>query len=172
MNCIKSVSTKQPVFKLTAVASHDRNKFLAGEKMPDHGAIEMRNEFSPEIVYTLDPNGNFTFLNPAGERLWGYSCEEIRRMNIAEVLTPEFAGCFREGLTKGASEPFGLVYEIQIVTKDQRRLTLETSAHVEVRDERVVEIQGIAVLIATGCGRGIRCLDPNFEFGSLSEKRA
>ncbi|HKP39076.1 MAG TPA: PAS domain-containing protein [Pyrinomonadaceae bacterium] len=130
--------------------------------------IEVIHERSPEIAYTLDLDGNFKFLNAAGESLWGYSCEEICRMNMAEILAPEFASCIHHDPSFYSAEPFGLVYEIEILTKDRRRLRLETSAHLEIREQNTVEIQGIAVLIAEGTHRRIRCVDSQFEFGPLS----
>ena len=140
--------------------------------MPHHRASETWNDLrSREIVYTLDLEGNFTFLNQVGEQLWGYSCEEIRRMNIAQIVAPEFADHIREELRTLAAEPFGLVYEIEILTKDGRRLALENSAQIAVRNESGVEIQGIAVPVYCLQGCEARCLDPKFEFGYLSQKR-
>ena len=44
-----------------------------------------------KIVYTLDLNGNFKFVNEAGERVTGYSCEEACAMNITQLVAPELA---------------------------------------------------------------------------------
>jgi PAS domain S-box-containing protein len=134
--------------------------------MPLHRASEKWSDLrSREIVYTLDLDGNFTFLNKVGEQLWGYTCEEIRRMNIAQIVAPEFARQIRDELSTLAAEPFGLVYEIEVLTRDGRRLALETSAHLAFRNEKGGEIQGIAVPIHNAPERPIRCLDSKFEFG-------
>ena len=140
--------------------------------MPHQRANETWNDLrSREIVYTLDLEGNFTFLNRVGEQLWGYSCVEIRRMNIAQIVAPEFAGHIREELSTLGAEPFGLVHEIEILTKDGRRLALENSARIAVRKESGVEIHGIAVPVYCLRGREVRCLHPRFEFGYLSQKQ-
>jgi len=125
-----------------------------------------------EIVYTLDLDGNFTCLNQAGERCSGYSCDEVRRMNIAEVVAPELADYVRQQVTQTLRAWFGAVYEIEIITKDHRRVALETSTHMVWRDGRPIEIRGIAVApIARSKERDeeerVRCLDSEFIFGTL-----
>ncbi len=124
-----------------------------------------------EIVYTLDLAGNFTFLNEVGERFSGYSCEEACRMNITQVVAPELAVYIRQQITRTVREWFGAVYEIEIITKDQRRVALETSTHVVLRDGQPIEIQGIALAPIARNRRlpdePVRCLDREFMFGTL-----
>ena len=124
-----------------------------------------------EIVYTLDLAGNFTFLNEVGERFSGYSCDEACRMNITQVVAPELADYVRHQITRTVREWFGAVYEIEIITKDHRRVALETSTHVVLRDGQPIEIQGIAVTPIARTrplpNERVRCLDREFMFGTL-----
>ena len=125
-----------------------------------------------EIIYTLDLAGNFTFLNEVGERFSGYSCDEACRMNITQVVAPELAEYVRQQITRTVREWFGAVYEIEIITKDHRRVALETSTHVVWRDGEPIEIQGIA-LAPIARTRAlpdelVRCLDREFRFGTLT----
>ena len=124
-----------------------------------------------EIVYTLDLAGNFTFLNEVGERFSGYSCDEACRMNITQVVAPELADYVRHQITRTVREWFGAVYEIEIITKDHRRVALETSTHVVLRDGQPIEIQGIAVTPIARTrplpNERVRCLDGEFMFGTL-----
>ena len=124
-----------------------------------------------EIVYTLDLAGNFTFLNEVGERFSGYSCDEVCRMNITQVVAPELAEYVRQQITRTVREWFGAVYEIEIITKDRRRVALETSTHVVLRDGQPIEIQGIALAPIAQASRlpdeRVRCLDREFMFGAL-----
>lgn len=119
-----------------------------------------------DVIYTLDLDGNLTFLNEAGELISGYSCEEARRMNITEVVAPEFAAFIGEQIKRHTEEPFGAVYEIDIIAKNGRRVALEFSTHVVVRDGKPIEIQGIAVhsAVRNEClpPQKVRCLDSNF----------
>ena len=124
-----------------------------------------------EIVYTLDLAGNFTFLNEVGERFSGYSCDEVCRMNITQVVAPELAEYVRQQITRTVREWFGAVYEIEIITKDHRRVALETSTHVVLRDGQPIEIQGIALAPIAQArqlpDKWVRCLDEEFMFGTL-----
>src|SRR3982750_3581805 len=121
-----------------------------------------------EIVYTLDLAGNFTFLNAEGERLSGYSCDEAKRLHITEVVAPEFAACVQMQLRQMITQPIGAVYEIEIITKDRRRIPLETSIHLLVRDGQPVAIHGIALPpVGTLANARTRCLDENFAFGAF-----
>jgi len=128
---------------------------------------ELRDE---KIVFQLDLDGNFTFLNSVGERILGYSCEEVCRMNITEVVAPEFANYVRRQLTRRPRQRFGIVYEIDIVTKQGRRVALETSAHIALGVDKRKCIQGIAICTGSSekaFGGRIRCLDTEFEFGLM-----
>ena len=120
-----------------------------------------------EIVFTLDLAGNFKFVNAAGERLSGYSCEEARRLNVADVVVPELTDYVQQILAT-IGRRFGGVYEIEIITKDRRRLVLETSAHLVNRNGRPIEIHGIALSPMnprrSSGNVSPRCLDARFSF--------
>ena len=57
-------------------------------------------ENANDIIYTHDLAGNFTSLNRSGETLTGYSREEATRMNIADVLAPEYVAVARQMMAK------------------------------------------------------------------------
>src|SRR3981081_422626 len=86
------------------------------------------------VTYAYDLSGNFTFLSEEGERISGYSRAEACRMNIAEFLDPEIAGHVGEQIIREAREAVGTVYEIDIIAKDGRRIPMEVSTRVVLRD--------------------------------------
>ena len=121
-------------------------------------AIGMR-----QIAYTLDLAGFFTFIDPEGQRLSGYSSEEVARMNVTEIVAPELVEVVRKQIARTIKRRVGVVYQIEIITKDRRRIPLETSMHVVMRDGRPIEIQGIAlppIGILSNARR--RCVDSDF----------
>jgi PAS domain S-box-containing protein len=126
---------------------------------------------SGAIVYSYDLNGNITFLNHEGERLSGYTSEEACRMNIAEVIDPEFAGDIHEQILRDAKERVGTVYEIDVIAKDGRRIPLEVSTRVVLRDGERIEVQGIAVPSVirsqSSFSTGLRCVDEDFCYGNM-----
>jgi PAS domain S-box-containing protein len=128
-------------------------------------------ERARDVTYAYDREGNLTFLNEEGERISGYSCEEARRMNIAELLDPEIAGQLQQELLSSAKESVGSVYEVDIIAKDGRRVPLEVSTRIISREGQPIEIQGIAVPTVIRSQdpklKGPRCLDENFSFESV-----
>jgi len=96
-----------------------------------------------DIIYTHDLAGNFTSLNRSGERLTGYSREEACTMNVADVIAPEYLTLARGMIAHKASENVSTVYEIDIISKDGRRVRLEVSTRLIFRDGKPVGVQGI-----------------------------
>lgn len=97
-----------------------------------------------DIVYAHDIAGNLTFLNHEAELVSGYSCEEAQRMNLAQLVAPEFAADISEQIGHTVRDVLGSVYELDIITKDGRRVALEVSTEVIAREGQPVQIQGIA----------------------------
>src|SRR6185295_6392398 len=79
-------------------------------------------ENANDIIYTHDLAGNFTSLNRSGELLTGYSREEALTMNVANVIAPEYLVLAREMIAHKASENVATVYELDIISKDGRRV--------------------------------------------------
>lgn len=96
------------------------------------------------IEYAHDLSGNLTFLNKAGELITGYSVNEARQMNIAQVVTPEFNQRIEKQVTQLLKRRPGFVFEIDILAKDGKRLALEVSWRLIMHAGRLVEIRGIA----------------------------
>jgi PAS domain S-box-containing protein len=101
-------------------------------------------ENANDIIYTHDLQGNFTSLNRTGERITGYSREEAAKMNVADVIAPEHLNLAREMIAHKASEKVSTVYEIDIITKNRRRVRLEVSTRLIFSDGKPVGVQGIA----------------------------
>ncbi len=101
-------------------------------------------ENANDIIYTHDLEGNFLSLNAAGERITGYAREEVLRMNIRDVLTPEYLELARRMIAvKVAGEP-PRIYKVEIFGKDGSRIALELSTRLVREAGRPTAIQGIA----------------------------
>ncbi|HEY9286345.1 MAG TPA: PAS domain S-box protein [Pyrinomonadaceae bacterium] len=101
-------------------------------------------ENANDIVYTHDLAGNFTSLNKTGERVTGYTREEACAMNIARVVVAEHLPRARQMLAQKAGGAESTRYELEITAKDGRRVPLEISTRLVVRDGVAVGVQGIA----------------------------
>jgi PAS domain S-box-containing protein len=95
-------------------------------------------ENANDLIYTHDLAGNFTSLNRSGEKLTGYSREEALRMNIADVVAPDYLSIARQMMGHKTDTDGSTVYELDIVTKAQRRLRLELSTRLIRRDGQAV----------------------------------
>jgi PAS domain S-box-containing protein len=101
-------------------------------------------ENANDIIYTHDLAGNFTSLNRSGERITGYSREEAAKMNVADVIAPEYLNLAREMIAHKASANVSTVYEIDIISKSGKRVRLEVSTRLILRDGKPIAVQGIA----------------------------
>jgi len=101
-------------------------------------------ENATDIVYILDPEGNFTSVNPAMERLLGYSREEALRLNLAQIVVPEHRELVRRQTTEILAGDVSTTYEMDVMTKDGRRRTLEVGTRLMRGKERSSQVEGIA----------------------------
>ncbi|HEX6099392.1 MAG TPA: PAS domain S-box protein [Thermoanaerobaculia bacterium] len=101
-------------------------------------------ENANDIVFTADLDGIVTSMNLAGERASGYSREELVGTPIHEMVVPEHRERAAEALEKKlrgeASQTF---YEIEMRSKDGRRIPLELSTRLIYRDGKPVGVQGL-----------------------------
>jgi diguanylate cyclase (GGDEF)-like protein/PAS domain S-box-containing protein len=100
-------------------------------------------ENANDLIYTHDLKGNFTSLNRAGEAITGYSRDEALKMNIAEVVAPEFIGSAKQMIAEKLASGTTTAYELEIVAKGGNRVSLELSTRLITVDGVPVGVQGI-----------------------------
>ncbi|MET0752316.1 MAG: PAS domain S-box protein [Pyrinomonadaceae bacterium] len=100
-------------------------------------------ENANDLIYTHDLKGNFTSINRAGEVITGFSREEALRMNISQVVAPEFLESARAMTMRKVSGEAPTAYELEIIAKDGHRVSLELSTRLIMHNERPVGVQGI-----------------------------
>jgi PAS domain S-box-containing protein len=101
-------------------------------------------ENANDIIYTHDLQGNYTSVNKACERIVGYSSEEAVRMNIAQVIAPEYLAEARQLLARKTIEKTPSSYELEIVARDGRRVTIEVNSRLTYEDGKPSGVQGMA----------------------------
>lgn len=112
------------------------------EEKPDYGDLV---EGLGDMVYTLDLNGRFTYINSAGLSLLGLQPHEVLGHHFTEVLTPASARVAREhferGMAGSEATPF---FEVQALRSDGSTVDLEVRAGDLHRHERLIGRQGVA----------------------------
>jgi PAS domain S-box-containing protein len=98
-------------------------------------------ENANDIVYMLDFEGRITSINKAAEIILGYSQEELSGMKITDVLASDSVDLGEQMLTSGHQRTN---YEVDVITKAGRLLTLETSNKLITKGTQAIGIQGIA----------------------------
>jgi PAS domain S-box-containing protein len=102
-------------------------------------------ENANDVVFTTDLAGEFTSVNRAGETLTGYGRHEFSSMNLTAFVAPEHLPIVRRMLErKLTGESEHTRYEIDIVTRDGRRIPMEVHTSLLYQDGRPAGIQGIA----------------------------
>ncbi|MCJ7621178.1 MAG: PAS domain S-box protein, partial [Anaerolineae bacterium] len=102
-------------------------------------------ENANDIVYSHDLDGSFTSVNPAGSRIYAYTTEEILRLNIAEIVDPDYLPLAQRKIRekRGNSEQSG-PYELLTHTKDGKPVWVEVNTRLLHRGGRPVGVHGIA----------------------------
>jgi PAS domain S-box-containing protein len=102
-------------------------------------------ENANDIIYSHDFQGNYLAINKACEKITGYTREEILNgLNMSQVVAPDHMERARRMMEQKLRDPSPTVYEIDIITKDRRRLTLEVSTRISYLDGQPVAVEGIA----------------------------
>ncbi|MBM4159825.1 MAG: PAS domain S-box protein [Ignavibacteria bacterium] len=91
-------------------------------------------KYANDIILLITPEGNILDANDQALRIYGYSLEEILRLNIRDIRAPEALDQLDTQIAEIA-EGGGSVFETVHQRKDGRRIHVETSA-------RVIETSG------------------------------
>ena len=91
-------------------------------------------------VYTSDEEGYFTYVNPAAERITGYSAEELKQMQFFDIVHPDHSDIVRQrGFSRLAGEDEKPTYEFKIISKDNVEKWIEiTNISVTIGNKTVV----------------------------------
>jgi PAS domain S-box-containing protein len=121
------------------------NQILVEEKIKASES-RYRNllENANDIIYSHDLQGKYLSINNAGEKITGYSREDILGgMNMTQIVAPEHLEMAKKMIERKFYNSSPTVYELDIFARDGRRLTLEVSTRLSSSDGQPT-IEGIA----------------------------
>jgi len=107
-------------------------------------------ENANDVIYTTDLGGRFLSVNPAVEKVTGYTRAEIYRMAFTQLLAPEWVEQSRrmmERKLRGEETP--TFYETEIISRTGARVVLEVNTQLIYEEDVPVGVQGIARDITT-----------------------
>ena len=100
-----------------------------------------------DVIFQIDLQGNFIFGNIAAERMTGYPLAESLRMNIWQLVLPEYHPMLKERLQwKIAGEPVTeKSFEFEIRHREGHRIWVELATSAVVNQEgRLTAVQAVA----------------------------
>ena len=101
-------------------------------------------ENANDLIYEHDLKGNYTATNKAGELVTGYSLAESLKLNLKQTVAPEYLEKARDMLRRKLAGETVTAYELEIIAKDGRRIPVEVSSRLVLKDGVPVGVQGIA----------------------------
>ncbi len=101
-------------------------------------------EKSVDVVYTADRDGFFTFVNPVGAKLTGYSVEELTKMRFTELVRDDY----REKTEQFYYNQFDqnlaeTIFSFPLITKSGGERWVEQVVSPLYQDQRIVGFQAI-----------------------------
>jgi PAS domain S-box-containing protein/putative nucleotidyltransferase with HDIG domain len=99
-----------------------------------------------DVVWSMDLEGNFTFVTPSSERIVGYTVEEMLSLNFSQIIAPESYKMAMDLISKRMSvekrEP--MILEMEQVCKDGSKKWCEVTAiFLEDQNNRPTGIIGV-----------------------------
>lgn len=99
-------------------------------------------ENSKDAIYVHDMSGRYISVNRAAEKLSGYRREELIGRHFSSLVTPEYARQVREQLCRKLESSGETTYELELITRDGRRLPVELSSRLIVEHGLPIGVQG------------------------------
>lgn len=101
-------------------------------------------ENAREALYVHDLSGRYTSFNRAAEQLSGYPRDEIIGKHFSNFVAPAHLKYVRENFCKKLDDEGETTYEIDLITKDRRRVPVEVSSRLIYENGKPVGVQGVA----------------------------
>ncbi|MGG1677146.1 PAS domain S-box protein [Neobacillus sp. NRS-1170] len=99
-------------------------------------------EYSPDIVYMLDLNGNITNLNPHFDVITGFKREEMIGKNIGTLLPKKYKRYLNRFISSLVDESKPIMYELEIPHANGNTLTIQATSLPIVINGKITGIIG------------------------------
>lgn len=101
-------------------------------------------ENAKDALYVHDLSGRYTSFNRAAEQLSGFSRDEILGKHFSNFISPAHLRYTRENLCRKLDHKGETTYEVDLVTKDRKRVPIEISSRLIYENGIAIGVQGVA----------------------------
>lgn len=101
-------------------------------------------ENANDVIYVHDLGGNFTSVNQTGEKLFGYTHQEILKLNIKQIVAPEDLQIACDRMAEKLAGKASTNYELTCLRKDGKRISFEVNSRIIYDGNTPLAVQGIA----------------------------
>jgi len=114
------------------------------------GVIESEEKYrylaenAGDIIFVIDTEGNFTFVNERAKEITGYTVDEILSMNMGDLLTTKSHQLALELLDKRMKGERISPYEVSILKKDESEALFELNTSAIMQGGKIAGVQGVA----------------------------
>jgi PAS domain S-box-containing protein/putative nucleotidyltransferase with HDIG domain len=98
-----------------------------------------------DIIFTTDLEGRITSSNPAASRVYGHTLEELRHLNVADIVDAQYLPLLlRKIRPKSHSARHTKPYELLTHSRDGSSVWVEVSTRLVLKDGQPAAVEGIA----------------------------
>ena len=101
-------------------------------------------ENAKDAIYVHDLSGRYTSVNRAAEKLSGFSREQILGKHFSNFVSPRDLKHVRTNFCRKLDEENETIYEVNMVSRDGRRIPVEVSSRLVYEKGVAVGVQGSA----------------------------
>jgi PAS domain S-box-containing protein len=140
---VKSV-TLEKVYRLAVVRDVTRRKLAEKALRESEERYRELFENAKDAIYVHDLSGRYTSMNEAAEKLSGYKREEIIGKHFSNFVAPRDLKHVRRNLCKKLDAEGETTYEVDLITRDRRRVPVEVISRLIYENGEPVGVQGTA----------------------------
>lgn len=102
---------------------------IEGKELSNANVFEIIFEYFPDIIHSVDGEGNIVFTNRKAESLLGYSREELLSMNIRQIYADEIMDKVEEGFSQLKQRGEKTIVESILKDRDGKRIPVEIRSY-------------------------------------------
>jgi PAS domain S-box-containing protein len=128
-------------------AAERRARHAAEDEVREsHRQLQYIIDNTHDVIFQIDLQGNYIFVNSAAERLSGYPQADLLHMNMLQLVAPEYHTMFKERLRERlAGDGVEKTFEFELLHKDGHRVWVElTTTVVLTQHGGLTALQGVA----------------------------